>query len=212
MLIYIIRHGQTEWNRIHRLQGRSNVELNENGRALAMETAKGMRDIHFDLAFTSPLARASETAKLVLGDRAVPIIEDERIIEISFGEYEGTPWVLEDGEAGSIPAIYHFFFHPEKYVPAPHGETLEALAARTADFMHDICSRPELAQKTILVSTHGAAMRGLLNSLRTYEPCDFWHKGVAPNCGVAIVECKGGKPVLLQENVVYYERTAYENS
>lgn len=200
--MYIMRHGETSWNKERRLQGRSNIALNERGRALARESAKGMKDIPFDLAFTSPLDRARETARLVLEGRDVPIIEDERIIEISFGAYEGTRW-MEDGAEGNVE-IYNFFNHPERYTPAEGGETLEELAARTADFMQDICSRPELADKTILVSVHGAAARGPLNSMRTYEMSDFWGSGVAPNCGVAIVECtQGGAPVLLREKVVY---------
>ncbi len=225
MRIYIIRHGETQWNKIHRLQGRSDTDLNENGRALAMETAKGMRNIPFDLAFTSPLSRAKETAKLVLAGRDIPIIEDERLAEISFGANEGREWTggsvvapscREGGrpdeaapDARSFPKrddpIYNFFRRPQDYVPAPGGETLQELAARTADFLQDICGREELRDKTILVSTHGAAARGLLNSMRTYELRDFWHRGVAPNCGVAILECTDGRPVLLQENVVYYQ-------
>lgn len=189
---------------MRRMQGRSDIELNENGRALAEKTAWGMRNIPFDLAFTSPLGRAKETARLVLGQRGIPVLEDERIIEIGFGELEGTRWTEEDGAAGN-ERIYNFFHHPERYVPVQNGETIEQLLARTADFMRDICSRRELENKTILVSTHGAAARGLLNSLRTYEMSDFWHGGVAPNCGVAVVECTNGIPRLVQENITYYQ-------
>lgn len=226
MKLYIIRHGETSWNRERRLQGRSDIALNENGRALARATAEGMKDIPFDLAFTSPLVRAKETAGLILEGRNVPIVEDERIIEISFGAYEGTHWTEEDitaacpkeGDALSLSAaeradaarwraayeITNFFYHPERYAPPENGETLLELAARTSDFLQDICSRPDLEEKTILISTHGAASRALLNSLRTYEMSDFWHTGVAKNCGVAIVESRGGVPALLRENVTYY--------
>ena len=89
MKIYVLRHGETSWNRQRLLQGRSDVELNENGRKLAKETAEGMADIPFDLVFTSPLKRAKETAEIVLNGRDIPIVEDERIIEISFGVNEG---------------------------------------------------------------------------------------------------------------------------
>lgn len=215
MRLYIIRHGQTSWNIERRLQGRSDIPLNENGRALAAQTAEGMRHIPFDLAFTSPLIRAKETAELVLAGRGVPIYEDERIIEISFGVYEGRHWTEADTKEALDPLratedetaayeISNFFYHPERYQPAKGGETLEQLAARTADFMDDICARPDLRDKTVLVSTHGAALSGLLNSMRTYEPRDFWDKGVASNCGVFLVECADGRPVLLEENRIFY--------
>lgn len=203
MKIYILRHGETAWNRQRRLQGRSDIELNENGRKLARETAEGMKDIPFDVAFTSPLSRAKETAAIVLGDRKIPVVEDERIVEISFGIYEGKQWRKTETFAGD-PNIYNFFNHPEQYVTVEDGESLEELAERTADFMRDICSRSELQDKTVLVSTHGAATRGLLNSLRTWELKNFWGEGVAPNCGVSIIESTDGHPVLLEQNKTYY--------
>jgi len=88
MKMYIIRHGQTPWNARKCLQGRSDVDLNENGIYLAELTGKALRDVTFDMAFTSPLIRAKHTAQCILAGRKVPIIEDERLIEISFGIYE----------------------------------------------------------------------------------------------------------------------------
>ena len=95
MKLYLVRHGQTPWNKVHRNQGRSDIPLNEYGRELAAVTGKGLEDVPFDLCFTSPLKRAKETAMLILEGRNIPIVEDERLIEISFGDYEGTSW-LED--------------------------------------------------------------------------------------------------------------------
>ena len=95
MKLYIIRHGQTDWNRARRLQGRTDIPLNEWGRRVAELTREGLKDVAFDMAFTSPLIRAKETAEIILGDRNVPIIEDERIIEVNFGAYEGESFQLD---------------------------------------------------------------------------------------------------------------------
>lgn len=65
MRLYIMRHGETEWNVRRLYQGHSDIPLNENGVALAEITGRGLRDIPFDLAFTSPLRRARQTG----GDR-----------------------------------------------------------------------------------------------------------------------------------------------
>ena len=90
MDIYVIRHGQTSWNVEKRLQGRSDTDLNEVGRAAAIRTGKAFCEVPFDLVFTSPLKRAKETAALFSGRaERVPVIEDVRIQEISFGVYEG---------------------------------------------------------------------------------------------------------------------------
>ena len=202
--MYIIRHGQTPWNARKCLQGRSDVDLNENGIYLAELTGKALRDVTFDMAFTSPLIRAKHTAQCILAGRKVPIIEDERLIEISFGIYEGCCYAEENRQ---VPQqwIENFFHAPQDYVAAPGGESLDDVEKRTRNFMEDICSRKELQDKTILVSTHGCALRGLLNSIRESNREDYWHGGVSKNCAVSIVTCnRGEKPVIVEENHIYY--------
>lgn len=204
MKMYIIRHGQTPWNARKCLQGRSDVDLNENGIYLAELTGKALRDVTIDMAFTSPLIRAKHTAQCILAGREVPIIEDERLIEISFGIYEGCCYAEENRQ---VPQqwIENFFHAPQDYVAAPGGESLDDVEKRTRNFMEDICSRKELQDKTILVSTHGCALRGLLNSIRESNREDYWHGGVSKNCAVSIVTCnRGEKPVLVEENYIYY--------
>ena len=204
MKMYIIRHGQTPWNARKCLQGRSDVDLNENGIYLAELTGKALRDVTIDMAFTSPLIRAKHTAQCILAGREVPIIEDERLIEISFGIYEGCCYAEENRQ---VPQqwIENFFHAPQDYVAAPGGESLNDVEKRTRNFMEDICSRKELQDKTILVSTHGCALRGLLNSIRESNREDYWHGGVSKNCAVSIVTCnRGEKPVLVEENHIYY--------
>lgn len=69
MRLYIIRHGETQWNVEGRLQGQTDTELNENGIRLAKITAEGMKEIPFDLGISSPLTRAKKTAEIVLEGR-----------------------------------------------------------------------------------------------------------------------------------------------
>ena len=89
MRLYIIRHGETEWNKEKRMQGQRDIMLDQEGIRLAALTGKGMQDVPIDIAISSPLLRAKQTAQLVLANRAVPIITDERIQEMSFGDWEG---------------------------------------------------------------------------------------------------------------------------
>ena len=129
---------------------------------------------------------------------------DHSLIEISFGIYEGCCYAEENRQ---VPQqwIENFFHAPQDYVAAPGGESLDDVEKRTRDFMEDICSRKELQDKTILVSTHGCALRGLLNSIRESNREDYWHGGVSKNCAVSIVTCnRGEKPVLVEENHIYY--------
>lgn len=111
MRLYLIRHGETVWNTEGRLQGKADIELNENGIRLAKVTGEAMKDIHFDLAITSPLKRARQTAELVLGERKVPILEDSRIEEITFGVWEGLCCKrekLSDPVTGIPKILYRF--------------------------------------------------------------------------------------------------------
>ena len=97
MKLYLIRHGETDWNKVHRIQGSSDIELNEYGRELAFMTREGLRHVPFDIGYTSPLKRAKETGEIILGGRNVPLYEDDRVREACFGAFEGaTLKELED--------------------------------------------------------------------------------------------------------------------
>ena len=87
--LYIMRHGKTDWNEKHKIQGRTDIPLNDEGRKMAAAAAEEYKDIHFDICFCSPLIRAKETAQIFLSARNIPIIYDDRIMEMCFGTYEG---------------------------------------------------------------------------------------------------------------------------
>ena len=84
MLLYVLRHGITQWNKLKKVQGAVDIPLAPEGIELAKKTGEALKDIHFDICFTSPLTRAKQTAQYVLGDKKVQIIEDKRIQEIDF--------------------------------------------------------------------------------------------------------------------------------
>lgn len=203
MLVYLIRHGETDQNKQRKLQGQSNCELNEYGRKLAEITGEALKDVPFDYVFSSPLSRALETARIVTGSRQIPLIEDERIQEISFGEYEG----LCCGREGyNIPdADFTCFFDaPDKYHVPPGGESFEEIIARTGDFWRELTENQEYRDKTILISTHGCALKALLANIRPASLKDFWGKGVHRNCAVTTVQVEDGKAVILEEGKIYY--------
>lgn len=89
MLLYIVRHGLTPWNHLHKAQGSADIPLAQEGIDLARRTGEALIDVKFDICFTSPLTRARQTARLVLGSRDIPVIPDKRIQEINFGVLEG---------------------------------------------------------------------------------------------------------------------------
>lgn len=205
MLLYIVRHGETDWNKSHKVQGRTDIPLNDYGRRLAEETAEGMRDIPLDLAYTSPLLRAKETAQIILKGRNIPLCEDDRLQEISFGSYEGLFCGGQNADEKG-EAFNRFFNDTANYIPPEDGESIPCLYERTGDFLREMKEREDLADKSILISTHGAAMTSLLNRIRGNLSTEhFWKDEVPPNCSVTLVEIKDRNAVIVKEGMIFYK-------
>lgn len=205
MKIYIIRHGETDWNKVRRLQGHSDIPLNEEGRRLARITGEALSSVNFRRIYTSPLQRAKETAMLVKGDRQIDVIEDERLQEISFGIYEGHCCAKDNYEIPD-PDFMNFFTQPDQYHPPEGAESIEELCARTTDFLQELVHITQYgAEDAILLSTHGAALRGLLSSVEKTDIAHFWQGGVHKNCAVTILDVTDGIITLVVEGKTYYD-------
>ena len=183
--IYIIRHGQTEKNKAHALQGRSDDLLNEAGMIQAREAAAWFKDqgISFDLVYSSPLKRAVDTGMIAAGEH-IPLQIDERLIEMDYGPYEGMDLTAP------APEVITFF---SDFVnnPAPEGmEPLADVVARAGAFMEDI--KDQVDGKTILISTHAIAMKGILEYLTPRSGGSYWSKFIG-NCAVYETSLEGGK-------------------
>ena len=87
--LYVIRHGKTDWNEIKRIQGSTDTSLNDEGIGMARKAHDEYEGVRFDICFCSPLKRARQTAELLLEGRDIPIEYDDRLRELSFGEFEG---------------------------------------------------------------------------------------------------------------------------
>lgn len=203
MIVYLIRHGETDLNRQKRLQGQTDIPLNEYGRHLAEITGQALAEVRFDSVFSSPLNRAVETAKMIVGNRNCGFYTDSRIQEISFGEYEGLCYGAE-GFNIPDPDFLHFFNAPEWYATPPKGENFKDIITRTGAFWRELTDSPEYEDKTILVSTHGCALKALLANICGTEIRDFWGTGVHRNCAVTIVKVMHGNAEVVEEGKVFY--------
>lgn len=203
MRLYIVRHGETDWNKSRRIQGQSDIPLNEFGRRLAGKTAAGLKNVSFSACFSSPLKRAVETAEIILNGRAVPVVTDKRIEEMAFGEWEGKCCSKENWE---VPERFHAFFDdPAQYVPAAGGESFAQIRARTGGFLLELSRKREYEGKNILITTHGAALSGMLNYMKDAPFNEYWGQGVHRNCAVTEVEASDGVFHIISENQVYYD-------
>lgn len=177
-MLYIMRHGKTDWNELHKLQGRTDIPLNSDGRLMAEKARAEYADVHFDVCYCSPLKRARETAEILLRGRNIPIITDNRLVEMSFGVCEGTENCFQDPDS----PVGDLFFNPEKYTtPVEGGESFEQLFARTGEFLEQVV-KPLLKQgKDVLIVGHGAMDSSIVCQVRGIPIAEFWSAGIE-NC------------------------------
>lgn len=204
MKLYLMRHGETDYNKKGLIQGQIDVPLNENGIRLAELTRDGFRreGLHFDLAYCSPLIRAKKTAEILLEGTDTPVIYDARIREMNFAEGEGV--LLKDisvkPELSNIDALFH---NPPAYRASSIGESYEALFQRVEDFLEQEIYPKEGQYENILVCCHGGIIRAFLAFLKKLELSEFWNNH-QPNCSVNIIEIKDHSLRILEEHKIYY--------
>lgn len=201
MKIYLFRHGETDWNKARRLQGQSDIPLNAFGRELAVKTAEALREVRFDKAFSSPLARAVETAQILLGGQNTSLETDERLMEIHFGKYEGAGF--DTAKQDPEHPLYCFFCRPEQYVPPKGAESFQETMARAEAFLQEQILPLEGCCENILIVAHGAFNRSLLSVAGSIPIENFW-RIVLPNCAASILSLKDGSLQILEESRVYY--------
>ena len=188
MELYIVRHGETLWNADKRIQGSIDIELDEKGRMLAGELGERLEGTYFDRIYSSPLIRAYETACLIRGHRNIPIIRDERLREISFGEMEGVHYM----EWLSDASPYRFFFtEPGKYFPPNGGESLEQVMERTRNFLQEVIEPAWETTERIMIVAHGALNKGLMCHIEGHDKETYWGEGLQKNCQASIFQYDG---------------------
>jgi len=166
MKIYIARHGQTDWNIEHKAQGRSDIPLNKTGVKQAAVLRDKIKDVKFDAAYASPLQRAAETARIAIDGRN-EIIYDDRLMERSFGDFEGKEingWAEATGyDIGDLKLNTNI----------GNIEPVRDVLARTKAVLDDIKAR-HVDSETILIVAHGQVVRGLHHNLMGYNDNVNW--------------------------------------
>lgn len=203
MEIYIVRHGETLWNKEKRLQGRTDIDLNENGRDLARKTGEALMNTRIDRIYSSPLMRARETAELIRNGREIEILTDDRLKELCFGSFEGQDFskLIRDESL----TFRYFFKQPELYVPSPDAETLEQLIARAGDFMQEVIEPLADQCERIMIVAHGALNKGIMSYIKGHGIDAFWSGGLQQNCNVIIVDYTDKKYTIINETKLFYE-------
>jgi len=181
--LYIARHGETDWNLEHRLQGSTDRPLNETGRRQAVELADALKGIHLDAIYSSTLSRSRETARTVAGS-TMTVKSLDGLRERNYGHYQG----------GSDTAPEYLRRSNDWTDRLDDGESLNQLLARSRDGLAQI--RREHPTGNVLIVAHRITNQMLLRALLDITP-EQTVKIVQDNDEVYLVEIDpGAKPRL----------------
>jgi len=181
--IVFVRHGETEWNRELRYQGRTDVPLSPEGEQQAELVGRRLAAWRPDAAFSSPMKRATRTAEIILEKTGVPgnLTVLEEIAEMSFGEWE-TLRVAEVKE--KFPERYANWRKDPSTGYPPGGEPFERVCKRVDTAIREILDLPG---KRFLVVCHGGTIRAAMVGMLGFSFSSVWNIRL-DNCGIVVID------------------------
>jgi probable phosphoglycerate mutase len=163
--VLFIRHGQTDFNLEHRLQGALPVPLNDCGRAQAQSLAAYLKSVQIDAIYTSPRSRALETAAIIGEALGQEVNEDERLAEIAFGDFEGHTFAEVETR---FPLAYRKWETGYRAYRVPGGESRLDVQQRMYAAWDEITGNCDM--RTVAVVGHSSAMMIMLASMFAQLP------------------------------------------
>ena len=180
MKLYIIRHGQTDWNIAKKIQGRQDIPLNERGHFQEQCLGKAMENRPITAVFSSPQIRAMETAIAVASPAGVPVIPVRDLMEINYGVWEGK---TEEELLRDDRALYKAWWsHPAETAP-PEGESINQVNERCRQAWKEI--KPQLTGDAAIVA-HGGLLAHFMEQLLGSE--SIAASTVAHNASITTIE------------------------
>ena len=150
----LVRHGETEWNREHRIQGHADAPLNATGIEQARCLASRLAGTRIDAIYTSDVSRTRKTAEIVVEGRGIEVLELSDLRERNYGRWEGV--TQEEWQAADPEGFAHWKRSPDTYTP-PGGESLEDVLGRASRAAENI-KECHPNDDSIVVVGHGASL------------------------------------------------------
>ncbi len=166
MNLLLMRHGQTEWNQAMRTQGRTDIPLDETGRAQAVLAAERLKNLHLSAIYTSPLLRARQTAEAVAIQHGLNVIPHPLLVERDFGIWEGEEFSALTNKYPDGIRLWRE--DPVAYTPE-NAESLTDVLARCTTFLKELCARHGDEEKVLVVS-HSIPLRLMVAHLIGLPP------------------------------------------
>ncbi len=167
-MIYLIRHGQTAWNKSTIFRGQKDIPLDEYGHKQAKLTAKYLKDKNIKYIFSSPLSRAMDTAKYLSDVKGITIKKVEEYKDINFGNWEGKDF---DWVRNNDPDTYYLYKNEPERVVFPDGESLNHCFERSFERFYSMVKE---LQDNIAIVTHRVIIKLLLIGVLHLSLKAFW--------------------------------------
>ena len=188
MKLYIIRHGQTEWNIQKRLQGWNNSDLTQKGIDDAAKLAERLKDIDFTHIYSSNQKRAVETAKILRKDRDIDIVELDGLKEIGFGKWEGMEM---DDLLNKYKDEFDIFLNkPHLYEARLDGESYQDIFKRVESSLEAIL---KTGGRNILMVSHGVTIKILTAVIKEIPIEEIYTIGINKGTALNICQVKEGE-------------------
>ena len=167
--LVLVRHGQSVWNLQNRFTGWIDVPLTEKGKEEAYKAGELLKDIRFDVAYTSNLTRAQETLRIILETVGllIPVIKDVALNERHYGALQGLNKDRAREKWGK--EIVHLWRRSYD-IPPPEGESLKDTAARTIPFLERAIMGDIYDGRNVLVVAHGNSLRSIVMYIENLGP------------------------------------------
>jgi probable phosphoglycerate mutase len=193
--LILVRHGQTEWNRVERFRGRADVPLNETGLAQAAATAQRVAQEWKPAAvYSSPLSRAVKTAEAIATNLGLAVQVLDGLADIDYGEWQG---LTNEEVRQRWPEQWELWYRHPEIVSIPGGETLADLRSRAMTTVAGVAAQ-HLGQTVVLVG-HTVINRVILLGVLGLGNDRFWHLQ-QDTCAINVIEAQAGDYVLVSMN------------
>lgn len=192
--IYIVRHGQTEWNLLGKTQGHGNSDLTPKGIEQAELLADSMTKYPIDYIYSSDLGRAYQTAEIIGNKLNIEVEKTEALREMNFGTWEGR--IIKD-IIEEDPELYKMWRNEPHLAKIPQGETLSQIKERTDAFIKEI--NEKYNGKHIVLVTHSLCARIMLLSFLDSDVKNIYRINQA-NTALNIIELRDYGPVVMKMN------------
>ena len=194
--LFLLRHGETQWNREHRYQGCVDVRLSPEGVAQAEAVSLALAERPLTAIYSSPLRRSLETAEAIAAPHGLAVRIDPAFREICHGLWEG----LTAGEVRArFPELYAQWRATPETVTMPAGESVKEVRARVLDGLERLRATHE--GETVCLVAHGTPVRLLILEALGMTPERFWMLHCPP-AGLSELEFNSGSAALRRLNVV----------